>query len=57
LDELGEVPNQLAIEDFLNNQRAPSRNYIPKELPSPSFPTKRIVDLQFNVLITIRSIQ
>jgi len=45
LDELGEVPNQLAIEDSLNNQQVPSKNCVPKKLPSPSFPVKRIVDL------------
>jgi len=46
LDELGEVPNQIAIEDFLNNQRALNRNCVSKELSSPSFAAEHIVDLQ-----------
>jgi len=49
VDELDEVPYQPAAEHSSNSQWALNRNYVSKELSTPSFAAKHIADLKFDV--------
>jgi len=49
VDEMDEVSYQHVVEDFLNNQWAPSKNCVSEELSMPLFAAEHIADLKFNV--------